>query len=454
MDLVSSEDETESRSGGETESQPDRKIPAAEEPPVKKVEDAQASKPERKMGAAKAPQPDPKHPSEESSDSSGLGEESEDDVSEAPPSSGKELTARPAKTTGMEKKAAELGLKAVAKGKAPIAKAAQPSHNQPAKEVHHKQPDPKAKATSTGKRGEATKEVTTAAAATEVTRTHCGYEWSVNELVIYNKPGKSKTDYVESLMATIVKFPAPLPLSDYNARAYITLESTPTTQPICVLIRSLEKVKKTERSQRSSTLRHPQPPTSINIDGSDEETQPVSNKRHKTDSRGSPEGTKWYARTMEHAARNASLPAPDEAAKEAFRVLLEAMITGLNGPSIAEMKAEKEKLERRYHKLQAAHATATTNLAAKEKALGDAATAVKAERTKRKKLATQIAELKAQVRTLEDQASGATGAETADPTAERQQKAELEKALADKNAELADVKQQLDTIKKVLGGGK
>jgi hypothetical protein len=59
------------------------------------------------------------------------------------------------------------------------------------------------------------------------------------------------------------------------------------------------------------------------------------------------------------------------------------------------------------------------------------------------------------VRTLEDQAPGATGAETAeaDPTAERQQKAELEKALADKNAELADVKQQLDTIKKVLGGG-
>jgi len=159
---------------------------------------------------------------------------------------------------------------------------------------------------------------------------------------------------------------------------------------------------------------------------------------------------------MEHAARNASLPAPHEAAKEAFRVLLEAMITGLNGPSIAEMKAEKEKLERRYHKLQAAHATATTNLAAKEKALGYSATAVKAERTKRKKLATQIAELKAQVRTLEDQAPGATGAETveADPTAERQQKAELEKALADKNAELADVKQQLDTIKKVLGGGK
>ena len=132
MDLVSSEDETESRSGGETESQPDRKIPAAEEPPVKKVEDAQASKPERKMGAAKAPQPDPKHPSEESSDSSGLGEEPEDDVSEAPPPPGKELTAKPAKTVATEKMAAEA--EAVAKGKVPVATAAQPSHNQPERE--------------------------------------------------------------------------------------------------------------------------------------------------------------------------------------------------------------------------------------------------------------------------------------------------------------------------------
>ena len=60
------------------------------------------------------------------------------------------------------------------------------------------------------------------------------------------------------------------------------------------------------------------------------------------------------------------------------------------------------------------------------------------------------------MRTLEDQASGATGAETAeaDHTAEQQQKAELEKALADKDAELADVKRQLATIKQVLGGGK
>jgi outer membrane murein-binding lipoprotein Lpp len=99
--------------------------------------------------------------------------------------------------------------------------------------------------------------------------------------------------------------------------------------------------------------------------------------------------------------------------------------------------------------------TVNAHLEAKEKALGDAVKAGKVERAKRKGLETQVAELKAQVLTLQNQASVATGAETAeaDPTAERQ-KADLEKALFDKNVELADVKQQLDTIKQVLGGTK
>ena len=72
--------------------------------------------------------------------------------------------------------------------------------------------------------------------------------------------------------------------------------------------------------------------------------------------------------------------------------------------------------------------TVNAQLAGKEKALGDAVKAGKAERAKRKKLETQIAELKAQVLTLQDQASVATGAETAEanPTAERQQRDELE----------------------------
>ena len=299
---------------------------------------------------------------------------------------------------------------------APFAKATQPSHNQPGKATAaqvgaddvetqlHDQPDKKLTAKPAGKKG----------GATDATRTHFGYDWAVEETVIYNRTGKSRTDFVESLYATIVKFPQKLPASDQQAMVWITLVSQPTLQPFCVKVRSLEKTTKTERSQRSSTIQRSQPCTTIDTDGSDEETQPVSNKRHKTDSRGSPEGTKWYARTMEQAARNASLPAPDETAKEAFRVLLEAVITGLNGPSIAEMKAEKEKLERRYHKLQAAHATATTNLAAKEKALGDAATASKAERTKRKQLETQKAELRAQVRTHEEQASKGVEAASAE----------------------------------------
>jgi chromosome segregation ATPase len=135
-----------------------------------------------------------------------------------------------------------------------------------------------------------------------------------------------------------------------------------------------------------------------------------------------------YVEAIASAARNASKPAIDEPVKEAFRVLLSATIKGLDSPELAEVQAEKDKLQRRYHKLQAAHLTVNAQLAVKEKALGDAVKAGKAERSKRKQLETQIAELKAQVLTLQDQASVATGAETAEanPTAERQQRDELE----------------------------
>ena len=205
-------------------------------------------------------------------------EEPADDGSEAPPPPGKELTAKPAKTVATEKMAAES--EAVAKGKVPVATAAQPSHNQPEKEnapkvalkvakatqLHHKQPDTpadkesedddseagseseseppqqiakkldkagqkleakgtaavakasraphnqpdkttaakggaeatktqlhdqpdqKMKAKPAGKKGGATK-----AAPADEKRTHCGYDWAVEETVIYNLMGKSRT---------------------------------------------------------------------------------------------------------------------------------------------------------------------------------------------------------------------------------------------------------------------
>jgi ribosomal protein S17 len=285
----------------------------------------------------------------------------------------------------------------------------------------------------------------------------------VEETVLYNRPGKSKTDYVESLHATIVRFPQKLPASDQQAMVWINLISRPTLQPICVKVTSLEKMTKTERSQRSSTIQQSQPFITVDSSDSDEDTPTVSNKKRKTTSRRPPASPKRqrlgfggsYVEAMASAARSATKPAIDGPVKEAFRILLTATIKGLDGPELAEVQAEKDKLQRRYHKLQAAHVTVNAHLEAKEKALGDAVKAGKVERAKRKGLETQVAELKAQVLTLQNQASVATGAETAeaDPTAERQ-KADLEKALFDKNVELADVKQQLDTIKQVLGGTK
>jgi uncharacterized phage infection (PIP) family protein YhgE len=203
---------------------------------------------------------------------------------------------------------------------------------------------------------------------------------------------------------------------------WITLVSQPTLQPFCVKVRSLEKTTKTERSQRSSTIQQSQPGTTIDIGDSDEDTPTVSNAKHKTNSRRPPASPKKprlgvggsYVEAIASAARGATKPAIDGPVKEAFRILLLGTINGLDGPELAEVQAEKDRMQRRYQKLQAVHATVNAELAAKEKALGDAATASKAERTKRKQLETQIAELRAQVRTHEEQASKGVEAASAE----------------------------------------
>jgi predicted RNase H-like nuclease (RuvC/YqgF family) len=106
---------------------------------------------------------------------------------------------------------------------------------------------------------------------------------------------------------------------------------------------------------------------------------------------------KWGEQSAEHIAQKASLPVPDAKTKEAFVILLQAMIEGLNGPTIAEIKTAKTKLERKYRKLRAAHTTATTELA-------DAVAAGKAVRARVTQRETQLAVVRTKVRTLEDQA--------------------------------------------------
>jgi hypothetical protein len=291
-------------------------------------------------------------------------------------------------------------------------------------------------------------EATPAAASTTI-RTHCGYDWAVNEVVQYNRMGKSK-DCV-ALEAIIVKFPIVLPTTDYYAKAYILVLATPDQQPICVNVRSLEKIVKTEKSQRNSTLRQEEASAPIDVD-SDQDTVPVSNqhsnKKRKAESPSpggtprSPSGTsniRWAEQSVEHIAQKASLSVPDAKTKEAFRILLQAMIDGLNGPSIAEMTAARTKLERKHRKLRAAHTTATTELA-------EAVARV----TQR---GTQIAVLRTKVRTLEDQAKEgeAVAAEAQDRAQELAKTKRLNemltgqvKALSNRTQELQDRIQALE----------
>ena len=324
------------------------------------------------------------------------------------------INAEPTKTDATDESAV------VAKGAVPGAATTQRQHNQSegkreptGKEPEKKKaPVPKATPVVDPKSPEAPlgagADTTPAVALTEI-RTHCGYDWAINEGVQYNRMGKSK-DCV-ALEAVIVKFPKGLPTTDYYAKAYIRVLSTPDQQPICVNVRSLEKKEKTEKSQRPSTLKQEEPSAIIDVDAagpaggvdSDQDTVQVSHhhssKKRKAESPshsgtprspGGTSGVKWAEQSAEHIAQKASLPVPDAKTKEAFTIFLQAMIEGLNGPSNAEIKTAKTKLERKYRKLRAAHTTATTELA-------EAVARV----TQR---GTQIAVLRTKVRTLEDQA--------------------------------------------------
>ena len=362
-----------------------------------------------------------------------LGEDSEAEGSEAEgPAAGTEteegsymptgkIIAEPTKTDATDESAV------VAKGAVPDAATTQRQHNQaegkrePTGKETEKKKTPFLKATSVvdPKSPEAPlgagAETTPAVALTEI-RTHCGYDWAIDEGVQYNRMGKSK-DCV-ALEAVIVKFPKGLPTTDYYAKAYIRVLSTPDQQPICVNVRSLEKKEKTEKSQRPSTLKQEEPSAAIDVDAavpaggvdSDQDTVQVSHhhssKKRKAESLNpsgtprSPGGTsdvKWGEQSAEHIAQKASLPVPDAKTKEAFVILLQAMIEGLNGPTIAEIKTAKTKLERKYRKLLAAHTTATTELA-------DAVAAGKAVRARVTQRETQLAVARTKVRTLEDQA--------------------------------------------------
>ena len=110
-------------------------------------------------------------------------------------------------------------------------------------------------------------------------RTHYGYDWTVEESVLYNKPGKSGND-CETHYAAITKFPLTLPASDYQAKVWITLLSTPSQEPFCVYFRNLEKAKTSARSQRSSTIQQTE---AIQLDSSseDDDTKKASNRKRK-----------------------------------------------------------------------------------------------------------------------------------------------------------------------------
>ena len=80
------------------------------------------------------------------------------------------------------------------------AKAPQPERKEgavTATKPHHNQPDQK---TAAPKDYEVNEK-----------RTHFGYDWTVAESVLYNKPGKSKSDYTESLYATNHQVPEKSP---------------------------------------------------------------------------------------------------------------------------------------------------------------------------------------------------------------------------------------------------
>jgi DNA repair exonuclease SbcCD ATPase subunit len=215
-------------------------------------------------------------------------------------------------------------------------------------------------------------------------------------------------------------------------------------------VRSLEKIVKTEKSQRNSTLKQEELSAPIVVD-SDQETVQVSHSSKKRKAESSPShsgtprspggtsGVKWAEQSAEHIAQKASLPVPDAKTKEAFMIFLQAMIEGLNGPSNAEMKTAKAKLERKYRKLRAAHTTATTELAE--------AVARVAQR------GTQIGVLRTKVRTLEDQAKEgeAVAAEAQDRAQELAKTKRLNemltgqvKALSNRTQELQDRIQALE----------
>jgi len=346
---------------------------------------------------ARAPQPELKRSTEEKSEEAGSDEDMADDRSnpgakkdEGSQSDHERKDRKPAAASRKDAKASPPEMK---EDPAPAAKNAGTAKG------------PGGEETETDAKGSG--EEATPAAASTMIRTHCGYDWAVNEVVQYNRMGKSK-DCV-ALEAIIVKFPIVLPTTDYYAKAYIRILATPDQQPICVNVRSLEKIVKTEKSQRNSTLRQEEASAPIDVD-SDQDTVPVSNqhsnKKRKAESPSpggtprSPSGTsniRWAEQSAEHIAQKASLSVPDAKTKEAFRILLQAMIDGLNGPSIAEMTAARTKLERKYRKLRAAHTTATTELA-------EAVAAGKAVRARVTQRETQIAVLRTKVRTLEDRA--------------------------------------------------
>jgi len=256
-------------------------------------------------------------------------------------------------------------------------------------------------------------------------RTHCGYDWAIGEVVKYNKMGKSNDCVV--LEAVIDRFPKVLPTTDYYAKAYIRVLATPKLPAVCINVRSLEKKEKTAKHQRPSTLKQEAPRAPIDVEAtsaasggdSDQDTAKISHlhssKKRKADERNtggtprSPGGAttgQWQDASAEHIAQQAALPVPDAKTKEAFKIFLQAMIEGLNGPTNAEITMAKGKLERRYRQLQKTHTAA-------RKELEDAGAAGTAARLKIAQRETQIGVLRTQVRTLEDQAKAkeATAAE-------------------------------------------
>ena len=416
----------------DSESKPGTKQPDPNQPDYEESSNDEESE-------ARAPQPELKRPTEEKSEEAGSDEDMADDRSnpgatkdEGSQSDHERKDRKPAAASRKDAKASPPEMK---KDPAQVAKNAATAKGTGGEE------------TETDAKG-SSEEATPAAASTTI-RTHCGYDWAVNEVVQYNRMGKSK-DCV-ALEAIIVKFPIVLPTTDYYAKAYIRVLATPDQQPICVNVRSLEKIVKTEKSQRNSTLKQEEPSAPIVVD-SDQDTVQVSHhhssKKRKAES-PSPSGTprspggtsdvKWAEQSAEHIAQKASLPVPDAKTKEAFTIFLQAMIEGLNGPSNAEIKTAKTKLERKYRKLRAAHTTATTELA-------EAVARV----TQR---GTQIAVLRTKVRTLEDQAKEgeAVAAEAQDGAQELAKTKRLNdmltgqvKALSNRTQELQDRIQALE----------